>query len=301
MVIMAEILNAKQRKFQKTILNWFTKHQRDLPWRKTRDPYKIFVSEVMLQQTQVERVMPKYRAFLHVFPTIQKLASADRSSVIKMWSGLGYNNRAVRLHRAAQEIVQHHKGALPCSSQALDQLPGIGTYTARAIQAFAFNKHIAAVDVNHARVVRRMFYGTRTVSAKELDPLCLSLIPMRKAYAWNHALMDFGALVCRNKPRCDICPLRSVCSAYPDVLKTRKQNKKLSETFLGSNRYFRGRIVEALRNVPDRHIEFHILWQQIDALHPILQSRFRELIRALESDHVVTTVRIRSRVYVELA
>lgn len=298
---MAKKLTAKQRKFQTAILSWFTKHRRDLPWRKTRDPYKIFVSEIMLQQTQVDRVIPKYTAFLRLFPTVQKLARAQRSTVVKFWSGLGYNNRAVRLHKAAKEIVQTYYGKFPQAVEQLERLPGVGLYTARALLAFAFNEPVAAVDVNHARVVGRMFYGISVPKQKNLDALCLSLVPPRKAYAWNHALMDFGALVCRNKPRCDICPLRSACSAYPDVLQTRQQNKKVPETFLGSSRYFRGRIVEALRNVPGNRLEFNTLWKNIDAHHPIMRTRFRRLVRTLKKDAIIETERIGSRNVVRLA
>ncbi len=298
---MAEKLNAKQRKFQTAILLWFAKHCRDLPWRRTCDPYKILVSEVMLQQTQVDRVIPKYEAFLHKFPTVKKLARAKCFSVIKLWSGLGYNNRAVRLHQAAQEIVRHYQGALPRSIEALERLPGIGSYTARAIQAFAFDQHVAAVDVNHARVVRRIFYGINMPSEKELDAVCVSLVPIREAYAWNHALMDFGALICKNRPRCDICPFRSTCAAYPDVLNVTRTKKRTTESFFGSNRYFRGSIVETLRNTPRYRIEYRMLWQKMNGQYPIILKRFRQLIHALESDHIVEITRIRSRSFVQLA
>lgn len=301
MAFMAATLNTKQRQFQTRLLAWFAKHRRDLPWRRTRDPYKILVSEIMLQQTQVDRVMPKYAAFINKFPTIQKLARAQRSSVIKLWSGLGYNNRAVRLHQAAHAIVWQHHGTFPRSPEMLERLPGIGFYTARAIGAFAFDEPVAAVDVNHGRVVQRAFFGTRVPSQKKLAALAQTLVPRSTSYEWNHALMDFGALICKSRPRCDICPLRSLCSAYPKVLSVPKTKKQSAEPFLGSNRYFRGRIVETLRNAPHHRLAFPTLWQQIDAMHSVSRTRFRTLVGALENDHIIRVTMYCSRAFVSLA
>lgn len=293
--------NAKKQLFQKRVLTWFQNHRRDLPWRKTRDPYKILVSEIMLQQTQVERVIPKYEAFLRKFPTVQKLAAANRSTVIKLWSGLGYNNRAVRLHRAAQTIVRDYHGKFPRSLEALEALPGIGSYTARAVVAFAFGAHVAAVDVNHSRVVARFFFGVQKVPIKKVELLSHETIPRNKSYEWNHALMDFGALVCKSRPLCSTCPLQKECKAYPAVLTHVPPPKKSTEPFLGSDRYFRGRIVHVLRSVPARKsISLQKLFENVSTFHDILPDRLYSLVSDLAKDGVVhvsrkgksTTIRI---------
>lgn len=272
---------------QMKILSWFRTHRRDLPWRRTHDPYKILVSEIMLQQTHVDRVLPKYGAFLKRFPTLRHLARAQQSSVVKMWSGLGYNNRAVRLHKAAQEIIQ--RGTLfPRSYDALLLLPGIGSYTARAIQSFAFDEHVAAVDVNHARVVGRVFYGMESPLQSKLASRAYSLVPQRDAYRWNQALMDFGALVCQAKPLCMQCPLRVECKAFPAILVVKAKPKRMSEPFLDSNRYFRGRIVEALRTLPHgTSVRERTLLRHIQQQRNILPARFHALVKDLEHDGII--------------
>jgi A/G-specific adenine glycosylase len=208
----------------------------------------------MLQQTQVSRVIPKYTAFLRSFPKLQSLAVAIQSEVIRAWSGLGYNRRAINLHRAAQAIMLEHKGIFPRTVEGLEQLPGIGPYTARAIAAFAYEQPVAMVDTNVRRVIGRYFVGVRPVPEKRMDSLAQSLVPKSDAWAWGHALMDFGAMVCTARdPKCGICPLRKTCQAAPMIAKLRARGerlqplKKSKEVFHESNRYYRGRIVEALR------------------------------------------------------
>ncbi len=243
----------------------------------------------MLQQTQVDRVIPTYRAFLRRFPTVRKLAAARRSEIIALWSGLGYNNRAVRLHQAAQEIVRKWNGTLPRSVEELEQLPGVGSYTARAIAAFAFDEPVAAIDVNHGRVVRRVFYGMSMPSKRRLDQLCAALVPAKESYNWNHALMDFGALVCKSRPRCGVCPVQALCNAYPRILsESDRVRRKNSEPFIGSDRFFRGRIVHVLRgSVRNTAITSSALWERVNKLHPILPHRFMTLLAGLERDGVI--------------
>lgn len=278
---------ARQMFVQRELLGWFNKNKRDLPWRRTRDPYRILVSEIMLQQTQVDRVLPKYAAFLKRFLTLRHLARAKRSSVIKMWSGLGYNNRAVRLHMAAQEVVRRGT-KFPQSFDELVRLPGVGAYTARAIQSFAFGERVAAVDVNHARVVRRVFFGLRDVPMKRIEQFAGSLSPERDHQKWNQALMDFGALVCRARPLCMECPLRAQCKAFPAILKIPRKSKNLIEPFLDSNRYFRGRIVDALRKLPHgKSISDRALLHQIQNQRSILPERFHPLVDDLEHDGII--------------
>lgn len=286
----------KEHLFQKTLLSWFAQHKRDLPWRKTHDPYKILVSEIMLQQTQVDRVIPKYLLFLKRFPTLHHLARAKRSSVTKVWSGLGYNNRAVRLHKAAQEIVKKLNETFPEMFHQLIALPGVGPYTANALLAFASNKHVAAVDVNHARVVKRFFYGLESPPLKVLEKRAHFLVPTRKSYQWNHALMDFGALVCKSRPLCDVCPLQKECSAYPAVLQRKKIAKVKQERFTDSDRFFRGRIVEELRNLSQRtSISEKELWRRVNGRFPILANRLSTLVVALVQDGVVHHAKRRVR------
>lgn len=244
---------------------------------------------MMLQQTQVDRVLPAYRLFLKRFPTLKRLARARRGSVIKAWSGLGYNNRAVRLHTAAQAIISKHRQAVPSLLDDLRALPGVGTYTAAAIQAFAFRNHVAAVDVNHGRVLRRIFFGLGSPTVKEVQELAASLVPKGGAYRWNHGLMDFGALVCKSRPRCDICPMQTFCAAYPAVLKAPSAKRKL-EPFLGSDRNVRGRIVALLRELPHgRWLPARRLQEQLDDIVPVLPERVALLVRGLQKDGVVQT------------
>lgn len=251
---------------QDRLLRWFTKHRRDLPWRKTRDPYKILVSEIMLQQTQVERVVPKYRAFLKKFPTAEALAAAPASAVIRAWSGLGYNRRALYLKRAAEAVVESRSlGAarddsvdFPNNIDELQQLPGVGEYTARAVAAFAFGQDVAAVDTNVSRVIHRWFFGVerpkKRASTRAIAQAATSMVPIGSGWMWNHAMMDFGALVCtKKKPKCQICPMRQQCRAYPAALEISHltldiRERKRTQPFIGSNRYWRGRIVELLRH-----------------------------------------------------
>ncbi len=266
------------------LLTWFRKNGRDLPWRKTSDPYAIVVSEIMLQQTQVDRVIPKYHAFLKKFPGWRALAKASQASVVKIWHGLGYNRRAMMLHKLARQLASSpprecHRSAyvlrrdgslrlpaagqhappfvtlpsadgrgepkLPSAFEELITLPGIGTYTAQAVRAFAFRKPDAApVDTNIERILKRVF-GSHDKNRKTIDALALDVLPT-DVWSWNHAMMDLGATVCTARsPKCAVCPLRSVCMSYPcagDDVKKRPQKK-----FADSDRMFRGRIVARLR------------------------------------------------------
>lgn len=250
------------------LLQWFAIHARDLPWRRTRDPYAIMVAEVMLQQTQVDRVIPKYQAFLAAFPTIEALAAAPTAEVIRLWAGLGYNRRAVNLQRAAQVIVAQHGGKVPNSVAALRALPGIGPYTAGAIACFAFEQDVAFLDTNIRRVVRRLCVGPDHLAAVP-DSVLLThaetLIPPGQGWAWNQAIMELGALICTAaNPACWRCPLRQHCRAYAAAVAAdealaatmaapalkRVAEPRPVEPFVGSRRWYRGRIIAALRTLP---------------------------------------------------
>ena len=221
-----------------------------LPWRLTRDPYAILVSEVMLQQTQVDRVLPYYEAWLERWPTVASLAQASVADVIRAWGGLGYNRRAVNLHRAATAI-QSEGGRLPRNLPGLMALPGVGPYTASAIASFAFEQRVAVADTNIARVLARACHGVasqREIPPAEVIATAQSVLPPRAVREHNLALMDFGALICTaRQPACDRCPVRSACAwrsmGYPPSTATPTPSPRFQTTA----RFARGRIVDALR------------------------------------------------------
>ena len=211
---------SKKRKFQNRLLKWYDESGRDLPWRRTEDPYKILVSEVMLQQTQVDRVIPKFHEFLQKYPTVQALAEAKPADVRKTWSPLGYNIRPYRLHGIACETMERYGGSIPSKEEELLSMKGIGRYTAGAIRSFAFQKDAAILDTNVMRVLHRIFIGTGDPKKQKpmLWLLSEKLIPKGKGYDFNQALMDFGAMVCTaRKPFCLLCPMRDIChTVSPD-------------------------------------------------------------------------------------
>ncbi len=197
---------------RRALLQWFDAHRRDLPWRNVGDPYAIWVSEVMLQQTQVATVIPYWERFLARFPTVESLAAAPLPEVLALWSGLGYYSRARNLHRAAQEIVSRHRGKLPSRAAELMRLPGFGRYTAGAVASIAFGEEAPLVDGNVARVLSRWFEveGAPSDSSREARLWNIGERPGD----WNQALMELGALVCRaESPTCLLCPVRAHCGA----------------------------------------------------------------------------------------
>jgi A/G-specific adenine glycosylase len=202
--------------FQRRLLRWYGRHGRDLPWRRTRDPYHILVSEVMLQQTQVDRVLGYYEPFLRRYPTIEALASSSEPQVREAWEGLGYYARARNLHRTAQEVTAQHGGKLPDDPEAIQRLPGIGRYTAGAVLSFAYRKDAAILDTNAARVLRRVFAVRRSTSKSRLQrrlwDIAEAVTPAGKADRFNQAIMDLGATVCHARnPECPRCPVRNPC------------------------------------------------------------------------------------------
>jgi A/G-specific adenine glycosylase len=210
---------ARQR-FRRTLLTWYRKNGRDLPWRRTDDPYHILVSEIMLQQTQVDRVLPKYVEWLGKYPSFEALAEAPEHEVTATWYPLGYNIRPKRLHSIAREAVERFGGELPSDEATLRSFKGIGNYTVGAIRSFAFGERAAILDTNVARVLLRVFVGRGSPKAhamkRRLWQRSAALVPYRNVFDFNQALMDFGALVCvARKPKCLLCPLRRMCRAYP--------------------------------------------------------------------------------------
>lgn len=244
--------------FHGIVFEWFKKNGRDLPWRKTKSPYAIALSEIMLQQTQVDRVIPKWRAFLLAFPTWNDLANASTADVIRLWQGLGYNRRAVMLHRLAKAVTDLG-GELPNDIDAMKRLPGIGDYTANAIAAFAFrNADAAPVDTNISRIFRRVFPCHRS-DPKSIQRLAKSIAP-KDVWTWNHALMDIGALHCSARGHvwglCPLAPLhgskepKTSLPPFMGGVGGGLVRPKKSIKFESTDRYFRGRIVDALRESP---------------------------------------------------
>ena len=334
------------------LLAWYASAGRDLPWRHSRDPYAILVSEVMLQQTQVERVLPKYREFLRLFPTLADLAATPAADVIRAWSPLGYNVRAVRLREIARQVVANHGGALPQTLDGLLSLKGIGRYTAGAIACFAFGVPVATVDTNIHRVLWRIFRGvepeqwpTGQSAAREHLALAEWALPAERAYDWQQALMDLGATICVSRqPACERCPVARTCAAYAEVAHvalfpngealaqlraaraaqpeaaTASSGQRVAEhqagydagdsktpsrvlrrrgtsigqahmPFTQSSRYFRGRVLAALRALDDGAS------LSIDELGPLVKPGWtpsdhawlRTLVRGLARDGLVST------------
>lgn len=237
------------------MLAWGELELRDLPWRRTRDPWAVLVSEVMAQQTGVDRVVPHYRAFLQRFPDPVTCAAAPVGDVVAQWAGLGYNRRAVNLHRCAVEVTERHQGQVPGDLDDLLALPGIGPYTARAVLAFAFERPVGVVDTNVGRVLAR--WEGRALRGAEAQALADRLVPEGRAWAWNQSLMELGGAVCKRRhPRCADCPVLADCGWQMVDLSTLDPADGSAgvgqgqSRFEGSDRQGRGRLVDALRSRP---------------------------------------------------
>jgi A/G-specific adenine glycosylase len=237
--------------FSGAVLAWGAPRLRDLPWRQTRDPWAVLVSEVMLQQTQVARVIPRWEAFLERFPTAQACAAASLGDVLREWQGLGYPRRARNLHATAGRVVD--LDGFPRDLAGLLTLPGVGRYTARAVMAFAFELDAAVVDTNIARVYARMA-GER-LTPKRVQAMADEACPAGHAWVWNQCLMDLGAVLCRpTNPACGECPVRSMCawagSDDPDPAVGSSGVSGKQARFEGSDRQARGRLMKALSGGP---------------------------------------------------
>ena len=248
------------------MLAWYAANRRDLPWRRTRDPYHILLSEMMLQQTQVPRVLPRYLAWLERFPTLEELAAASTADVLREWSGLGYNSRAVRLQAIARQVVTRCGGRMPQEVEELLTLPGIGDYTARAIACFAYGRDVPVLDTNVKRVLHRVVAGPEVpqpaLNGRQLWALADRAVPAGRGYDWNQALMDFGSAICTaRKPACIVCPLHPICRAAPTIhaaLAERQGHRRRADRvapggsptparpFTSTNRYYRGQTLRVL-------------------------------------------------------
>jgi A/G-specific adenine glycosylase len=286
------------------LLAWYARHGRThLPWRQTRDPYRVVVSEFMLQQTQVERVLPLYEAFVERFPAFAALAAADAADVLRAWRGLGYNSRALRLHQLARVVVVDHAGVLPREQDVLRTFPGIGPYTVAAIRAFVFDESDAALDVNVRRVVHRVLFGLeypRVVTDGVLDACARAAVPDRRGHDWNSAMMDLGATLCTARaPKCLICPVRATCAAAPidaatlaTQMRTHAKRKppQAAIPFKRTTRFLRGRVIDRLRDLAS-HETLSVAALQRDLAASVPDDRLPEVggvVRALVREGLLT-------------
>ena len=234
------------------VLEWWAGTRRDLPWRRTRDPWAVLVSEIMLQQTRVDRVVDRWHRFLERFPDPQACASAGAGAVVEEWAGLGYNRRAVSLHGCALRVVEQHGGTFPDDLAALLALPGVGPYTARAVLAFAFEHDVAVVDTNVGRILARA--AGRSLTAREAQQSADALVPRGRGWEWNQAMLDLGAMVCAKRaPACGACPAAERCvwrgagCPSPDPAVGSHAVGRGQSRFDGSFRQGRARLLDAVR------------------------------------------------------
>ncbi|WP_419862568.1 A/G-specific adenine glycosylase [Candidatus Poriferisodalis sp.] len=279
---------------QRALLAWAASHRRDLPWRRTRDPWLVLVSEVMLQQTQVDRVQPYFEAFGERWPTPQQCAAAELADVLAAWQGLGYPRRARNLWRTAAIIADLHDGHVPADLNDLLALPGVGPYTARAVQAFAFGIDTGVVDTNVGRILAR--WQGRRLSPREAQRVADDLVPAGESWAWNQAMMDLGAQVCTKRdPSCDRCPAQLWCawtggvlgsesSGRPDPADRSAGVSSRQAPFEGSDRQARGRLLAALPGGPlptERAAE--AMWLERD------EARAQRLVEELIDEGLITS------------
>jgi len=270
------IRKASAATLRRRLLRWYGRSARELPWRRTRDEYAVLVSEVMLQQTQVSRVLPAYAAFLRRFPTLATLSRASLADVLRAWSGLGYNRRARDLHR----IARLHPLSLPATRVALDALPGVGAYTAGAVSCFSRGESVAFADTNIRRVLGRALLG-RIATEREAVALDGQLVPAQGADRWHHALMDLGATVCLARtPRCEVCPIADSCRSRGRVVRAAPRRQAV---FATSDRRIRGRIIALLRE--------HDAMTEPALLRAINDARARDLLAALVGEGLVERAR----------
>ncbi|MGA2624293.1 MAG: A/G-specific adenine glycosylase [Bacteroidota bacterium] len=309
---------ARVKIIRKLIHTWYRTHQRPFIWRTLRDPYAILLSEIMLQQTQADRVEEKLPLFLKKFPTFDALAGASKADILRAWQGLGYNNRAARLWDLARIVVEQFGGKLPADVNTLERLPGIGLYTARAVACFAFRKHTSVVDVNVRRVLSRIFWKRKTCpdvqGERDISLIAEQILP-RDTQSWNQALMDLGSTTCKaQKPHCLACPVSRTCrSRHLNPHQKRRSHSgcapkkvamRVEPVYLDvPRRIWRGSIVEVLRSVNGRgSISMPELGKSIK---PDFTNRelpwLSSLIDALLRDDIVSTTGRRNDARVMLA
>ncbi len=246
--------------FQEKIISWYNTNKRNLPWRNTTNPYHILVSEIMLQQTQVSRVIEKFNQFIKAFPTLEVLASATKQEILSMWIGLGFNSRALRLQKTAQILVSKYNSLIPKDELELQKLPGIGPYTSRSIVIFAYNKDIVTIDTNIRRILIHEFQLPANVSDKELEDIAKQNLLLGQSRKWHNALMDYGALVLTTS-------------------KTGIPAKTKQSTFKGSKRETRAAILKTIvRKGPQKK-------SALEKQHT--HTQFQEILEQLEKEKII--------------
>jgi A/G-specific adenine glycosylase len=286
---------------RRRLIEWYEADHREHPWRETDDPYAILVSEIMSQQTQLDRVVDAWRDFLDRWPTVESLADAARGDVVSFWSdhSLGYNNRAKYLHEAAGQIVDDYDGEFPETPAELQELMGVGPYTANAVASFAFNNGDAVVDTNVKRVLYRAFDVPDDDT--EFEAVAGELMPEGKSRVWNNAIMELGGVACGKTPRCDVagCPWREWCHAYetgdftaPDV--------PTQPSFEGSRRQFRGRVIETLGEYDELSLDELGPRIRVDYGGDTGREWLRELVSDLADDGLVTIDDTRDEIQIRL-
>jgi A/G-specific adenine glycosylase len=281
---------------RRALLAWHRRNGLRAPWRESGDPYHVLVAAVMAQQTQMSRVLPKYDEFVAAFPTVDSLARASTARVLRVWAPLGYNIRALRLHRAAKRIVR--EGGFPRTAAELERIEGIGPFTASIIASFAFAEPAAAIDTNVERVVARLVFGKTEglPPARDLRRATDALLSGRSPARWNQAMMDLGGTVClARKLKCGVCPVARWCRARPKFERIFARPKaRLARTkrpqppFRNSTRYYRGRIVHALRALPPgASMTQRSLCASLPHRDGLDAARLSEIIRSLHRDGLV--------------
>ena len=295
---------AKLEAAREALIPWYEENGRELPWRRTRDPWRILVSEVMLQQIQVKRAVPFYEAFLERFPTVRALAEAPLAEAIRAWGDLGRYRRVVNLHRTARIVVEEFGGEIPPDPAVLVKLPGIGPYTAGAVACFAYERDVAFVDTNARRVLHRLFFGVDVprpvVSEGELLRLAEALVPRGRGWEWGQAIIELGALLCTaRKPLCESCPLSNLCVARHTILghlANLPRAEKPAYRYKDSNRYYRGRVLAALREAPEEGVPLRELGkglregfgeEDLPWLRNVIQSLEKDGLAVIEGKHPV--------------
>jgi A/G-specific adenine glycosylase len=257
----ATVTRTRPDRIRAALLRWYEPRSTLYPWRVVPDPYRVLVSEVMLQQTQAARVAPEFERFVALFPDVRALAAASRADVLRAWSNLGYNRRAVALSEAARVIVRERGGEVPCDVAALKALPGVGPYTAAAILALGFGQPVTAIDVNVRRVVGRIALGDDAAALRDVRRAAEGLLDPERPAEWNQAVMDLGREICRPRPRCEQCPVADWCAwraravAIPGGSAGPANGSRRQGLYEGSFRQVRGGVLRVLRQGPATQAE----------------------------------------------
>lgn len=274
--------------FQNTIFSWWENNRRDLPWRHTHDPYKILVSELMLQQTQVPRVIPKYAEFIEAYPSVFSLSTASTADLLRAWKGMGYNRRALYLKKTAETIVTQYNGIFPAEEEKLQKLPGLGSYTTRAILVFAFKHDVSMIDTNIRQIIVHFFFKDVPQKESEIKLVADQLVPKGKSWEWHQALMDYGSI--------EMVKIKKKSLKNNNVIaRSHRRSNLVPQSklpFKQTNRFFRGRVIDRLR---EGDIQEDHLYLQFEKEYKKEKQFMQQILEGLEKDGLV--VREKGLVY----